>query len=330
MSGAREPRRTGAAEGSGASRRKGVVPLVLVGVLVALVAVVVVVVRSGVFLVTDVQISACEHVDQETLEQLVDVEDGTTLYSVDEQGIAESLERSAWISGVEIERKLPGTLIITPIERTPALLIYISTDDVAWLVSDDGVWITPVSLSLSSDDGGTDGSDESTDGSEESSDEASDETEAYEAAEDEASTDESVEDGSEEGDGEESEDEDTEGEEDALAVAESYGVLLVTDVPSDIDPVAGEEVDSEEVQACLAYAEGFSDEFLASVKSLSAASVEALSAVLDGGVEVALGDAEDIATKEKVVTKLLEEEEGVTYINVREADAYTFRATPSE
>lgn len=304
--------------------------MVLVGVLIALVVAVVVVVRSGVFLVTDVQISACEHVDQETLEQLVDVEDGTTLYSVDEQGIAESLERSAWISGVEIERELPGTLIITPIERTPALLIYISTDDVAWLVSDDGIWITPVSLSLSSDDGDTDASDEATDGSEESSDEASDETEAYEAPEDEASTDESVEDGSEEDDGEESEDEDTEGEEAALAAAESYGVLLVTDVPSDIDPVAGEEVDSEEVQACLAYAEGFSDEFLASVKSLSAASVEALSAVLDGGVEVALGDAEDIATKEKVVTKLLEEEEGVTYINVREADAYTFRATPSE
>lgn len=297
--------------------------LVVVGI-----AVFVVLANSDLLLITNVVIDGGENVDQETLEQLVDVPEGSTLLNVDEDAIEESLERSPWIVGVTIERELPDTLHITVEERDVLLLVYMSTDDVAWAVSDDGVWITPVSLAAVDDAGTTDDSTEgdegdSTDGYDDGTDGDSTDDEYY--TEDE-STDESVDDAD---DTEESEEE-SEGEAAALSVAESYGALLVTDVPTSVEPVSGEAVDSEEVLAVIAYAQGFSEEFLAEIKSISAASVEGLSANLENGVEVALGDAEDIATKEKVVTKLLEEEEGVTYINVREADAYTFRATPSE
>ena len=64
------------------------------------------------------------------------------------------------------------------------------------------------------------------------------------------------------------------------------------------------------------------------VKDLSIASTEAISANLTSGIEVSLGKPERIVEKERVVTKLLEQEGGVTYINVREPGAYTFRSAP--
>ena len=50
---------------------------------------------------------------------------------------------------------------------------------------------------------------------------------------------------------------------------------------------------------------------------------------LDNGVEVSLGDSDDIAKKERIVTKLLSQVEGVTYINVRSPGNYTFRNAPT-
>ena len=115
----------------------------------------------------------------------------------------------------------------------------------------------------------------------------------------------------------------------ALAIAKRDGALLLTDVPADIEPKAGEPVDSEVVNAGLTYAREFSSDFIAQVKDLSISSVEAISANLTNGVEVSLGSPEDIKEKERVVTKLLSQETGVTYINVREPGAYTFRSAPA-
>ncbi len=76
----------------------------------------------------------------------------------------------------------------------------------------------------------------------------------------------------------------------------------------------------------LKYVNGFSSEFLAQIKSFSLPSVQAAACHLANGVEVALGDAEDIEKKERVVTELLNKQSDVTYINVRTPDAYTYRA----
>ena len=272
--------------------RAGATLFAVLAVGLGLAIAVVIAINSSLFSVDEVVVSGTEHVEQEVLEQLVEVPEGSTLFNVDEEAILASLQQLSWIADVEVERQWPHTIVVTPIEHTVALMTYSSTDDVAWLVSDDGLWITPVSLSVAVDEAG----------------------ELVEALDDGSWPEGSTE---------------LSGTDAALVVAASYGALLVTDIPSSVEPQRGEAVESEEVLACLAYASEFSSEFLAQIKSLSAASVESISANLTSGVEVALGEAEDIATKEKVVTKLLEEQEGVTYINVREADAYTFRSTPT-
>ena len=114
----------------------------------------------------------------------------------------------------------------------------------------------------------------------------------------------------------------------ALAVAKRAHALLLTDAPSDVGPQGGKEVRSKVVLAGLEYAKGFSPKFLEQIKDLSIPSVEAISANLVTGVEVSLGAAGNITEKERVVTRLLEQESGVTYVNVRKPGAYTFRSAP--
>ncbi len=265
--------------------------LIAAGVLVLLALVALVVANSPLLAATDIQVKGSAHVDQQTVEQLVQVPDGTTLLNVDEASITASLTANPWIDGVQIERKFPHTLIITPHERTVRAVAYITSDDIAWAISDDGIWIAPLSLSVAVD------------------------AEGNEVA---ASSDGSWPEGATV----------LSGVDAALQVARDNSALLLTDVPSDANPSSGKAVSSEVVLAGLEYARGFSSSFLEQVKDLSIASVEAISANLTSGVEVSLGDPDNITEKERVVTRLLEEQTGVTYINVREPGAYTFRSAP--
>ena len=132
--------------------------------------------------------------------------------------ITEDLKQNPWVSGVDVQRQFPHTLIITPMERKVIAIAYISSDDLAWAIGDDDTWIAPLSTSV--------------------------------------------------------------------------------------------EVDDQ-------------------VKDISTPSVEAISANLNNGIEVSLGDSNDIVKKERVVTKLLSQVEGVTYINVRSPGNYTFRNAPT-
>ena len=115
----------------------------------------------------------------------------------------------------------------------------------------------------------------------------------------------------------------------ALKLADQLGAELLVDVAADVNPVSGQPVTAKTVLAGLSYVNGFSREFLDQVKDISVSSVEAVSANLTSGVEVSLGSPEDISTKERVVTKLLAEQEGVTYVNVRTPGAYTYRSVPN-
>lgn len=115
----------------------------------------------------------------------------------------------------------------------------------------------------------------------------------------------------------------------ARAIARSHDALLLTDVPADVEPSSGQEVTSEVILAGLAYAKGFSPDFMAQISQLSLPSVDAISAYMDSGIEIALGAPDDIDQKEAVVTRLLEQQQGVTYVNVRTPDHYTFRSAPA-
>lgn len=116
----------------------------------------------------------------------------------------------------------------------------------------------------------------------------------------------------------------------ALALARSEGCLLVTGVPSTVDPVAGSEATDEVLDAVRSFREGFSEDFASKVVCYVAPSDDDVSCILESGVEVSLGSATDISTKEAVVESVLAEHPSTWYLNVRVPSNYTLRDVKSD
>ena len=57
--------------------------------------------------------------------------------------------------------------------------------------------------------------------------------------------------------------------------------------------------------------------------------VDAISVFHSNGLEVALGEPTDVSLKERVVTGLLDQVQGITYIDVRNPESPTYRSAPS-
>lgn len=277
---------TSAASSISTPKGMGKIVGIVVGVVAVLVIAALIVINSGLFAATDIQIKGSEHVSQHDAQQLIDIPEGTSLFNVDTDAIVDNLKQNPWVSGVDVERRYPHTLVVTPTERKVLAIAYITSDELVWAIGDDDTWIAPLSTTVDVDDQGnivTSGKSANT----------------------------------------------LTGLDAALALAKHYGAVLLTDVSADVEPVSGQAVSSKVVKCGLEYARGFSSDFLSQVKDISIPSVEAISANLTSGVEVSLGDASDIAKKERIVTKLLSQVEGVTYINVRSAGNYTFRNAPT-
>lgn len=327
----------------------------------------IVVANSPLFAITDVVVNGSEHVTQEAAEQLVDVPQGSTLMNVDVGSIEESLGQNPWIAGADVERRFPHTLVVTPREHEVAAIAFIASSDVAWSISAEGTWIAPISLSVTVDAEGNVApasalarADAGTPTSTDEQDAAGDAADGDAAAEDggagepsDGGSDTSDEGGAasggdadaagDAGDGEAADaaqqapavavpegSQLLTGVDAAVALAQQDGVVLFTDVAADIEPSSGAEVTSEVLLAGLEYVNGFSSSFRSEVRELSLESVEAISAILKSGIEVSLGEPVDIATKERIVTRLLEQEQGVVYINVSTPDHYTFRQAQSD
>lgn len=265
----------------------------IAGGVVALILAAIVIVNSALFAATEIEVRGSAHVEQETAAKLVEVPAGTTLLNVNEGPILESLKASPWVAGVDIQREWPHKLIVTPVEHTVKAIAYITADELAWGISEQGTWIAPLSLTIALDAEGNEVA-------------LTEDGAVPEGATQMAPFDA------------------------ALRLAQQAGALMLTDVPSDANPKSGEPVTSKVVLAGLEYAKGFSPEFVGQIKDLSVASLESIAADLTSGIEVSLGKPENITEKERVVTKLLEGQQGVTYINVREPGAYTFRSAPQQ
>ncbi|WP_289612751.1 cell division protein FtsQ/DivIB [Collinsella tanakaei] len=292
--------------------RLAIVIVLLVAVMGGLGAAVVY--NSGLFAATNVIVNGSAHIPQQTAEQLVDVPEGATLLNVNEKELSERLVENPWVESVNVEREFPHTLVITPVECDVSAIAYIVADDVAWAISDDDVWIAPLSVAVPQDDAAS--TDDDADGEATGEDDGTD----VDADADAEASD---------ADGEDADDSaeaTASGVAAALKVAQDNDAVLLTDVGADVSPSSGKAVDSDVILAGLQYLHGFSPEFLAQVKDISVPSIEAISLNLDSGVEVSLGAPEDIQQKEQVIRSLLEQQEGVTYINVRVPDAYSFRS----
>ncbi|MBP3885678.1 MAG: FtsQ-type POTRA domain-containing protein, partial [Olsenella sp.] len=117
----------------------------------------------------------------------------------------------------------------------------------------------------------------------------------------------------------------------ALAKAREMGALLITGVPPSISPVAGSKATDEVLDAIEEYRRLFSEEFSAQIVSFSASGLDSISCVLASGVEISLGPATNVETKESVARELLAKYAGkITYINVRVPSKPSYRMVSSD
>ena len=116
----------------------------------------------------------------------------------------------------------------------------------------------------------------------------------------------------------------------ALAKARAEGVVLVTGVPATVNPASAQPATDDVLSAVKSFREGFSSEFAAKVVSYDASSTDAISCVLESGVQISLGAATSISYKEQVASALLEKYPGqITYINVRKPASASVRKVGS-
>ncbi|MDD7199799.1 MAG: FtsQ-type POTRA domain-containing protein [Parafannyhessea umbonata] len=117
----------------------------------------------------------------------------------------------------------------------------------------------------------------------------------------------------------------------ALAAAQKAGVMLITDVPASITPVAGSTVNSEVLNGVASYREQFGEKISSQIVSFSAGSVDSIGCTLKSGVQVSLGSPTNISSKEAVLAQILEKFQGkLTYVNVRVPTRPAYRLVDSD
>ena len=125
--------------------------------------------------------------------------------------------------------------------------------------------------------------------------------------------------------------EDESAEDAALAEAERLGVVMISDVPGTVSPVAGSAATDPTILAVFSILEQLPSDFRKQVVSFAAPDEEGISCILANGVEVSLGSATNVASKVAVAQEILEQYAGqVTYVNVRVPARPTYRRIESQ
>ena len=113
----------------------------------------------------------------------------------------------------------------------------------------------------------------------------------------------------------------------AKVYEDAEAVLHVKDVPLGTKAEIGKVCTDANVNNALDIVSGMTTSLADQVVEVMAAGTAETTLVLDNGVEVAFGKAEDIRDKERVVKEILEQNpDGVSYINVRMVETPTWRA----
>ena len=103
--------------------------------------------------------------------------------------------------------------------------------------------------------------------------------------------------------------------------------LHITDVPYGTQAVIGEVCTDNNVNNALDIVSGMTTDLADHVIKVSAAGPAETTLILDNGIEIAFGKAENVRDKERVILKIMEENpDGVAYINVRIVESPTWRA----
>ena len=112
----------------------------------------------------------------------------------------------------------------------------------------------------------------------------------------------------------------------ALAKARELGCLLISQVPSTVDPSQGSAATDDVIQAVLTYQRTFSEDLASQVQTYYASSTGSISMVLKSGLEVSLGTPSDVSSKQAALTQIMSTyPDQLTYVNVRVPTKPTYR-----
>ncbi len=127
-------------------------PLIILCVILALVVLavvgVVVLFRSPVFVIEDVQVRGADHLTEAEIDQLVTVPADATLLTVDADAIVRSLKRDAWVQDVTVSREFPSTLGVNVTERPIGAIVEVPVGTAQtiqrWAISPDAIWLMAI------------------------------------------------------------------------------------------------------------------------------------------------------------------------------------------
>lgn len=104
------------------------------------------------------------------------------------------------------------------------------------------------------------------------------------------------------------------------------GVMHIVDVSPSVSPEIGSVCTDDVVNCAIDVVSSMTTELKNQVKNVKATDSSSTSLILNNGVEISIGTAEDIRDKERVCLELLAKYEGkISYINVRSASSPTWR-----
>ena len=112
----------------------------------------------------------------------------------------------------------------------------------------------------------------------------------------------------------------------AQIYTDAENVLHIVDVPYGTKAEIGKECTDNNVNNALDIINNMTTELSGRVTRVSAAGPAETTLILDDGVEIAFGKAEDIRDKERVILQIINDNPGVAYINVRMVEQPTWRA----
>lgn len=96
--------------------------------------------------IQNLSVLSSEHVSADDIRSLAAIEDGTTLFNLDEDKITARLKKIPWVESVNYKRAFPSTLELSINEKKVDMIAQINGSNVCWYLSQDGMWIEPVSF----------------------------------------------------------------------------------------------------------------------------------------------------------------------------------------
>lgn len=129
--------------------RKVIMVLIsLAALLVAALVTYVILASTPAFTITSIDAEDTEHLNREDIAKLADVEEGTTLLTLDEATITTNLKRNPWVGSVTYKREFPDRLKIVVNERRVDCVVKMSASSVCWFLGEDNIWIEPSNLTV--------------------------------------------------------------------------------------------------------------------------------------------------------------------------------------